>query len=534
MHKNRPLALLALLLCGCLLATGCGAAANSGSTGDAQARAVEDIVARLPDARPVPIFGQVTNYERHIAFVIEGYSNAEEMRALADFLERRKVETVVFVPGSAALDAETIAYMAQTGVQLGNYTTTGEKEMEDNSAIKNARQFYITQQAILEATGTAPAYLRCNGTEYTEEICKLAGLCGLEAVVQPNRFLNHRSFTYKDQAIHYMRSVPRGSVLTLKIDQELDETEVITPPVADERPAEDMQPTIDDSEITPETIPPDEQTPAMLAEWILDACTEADLEIVSMQQLQDEASAGLEAMEVPEELLEKLDISLYPRLVTEEPFGLPEGEAVADSYFDTAVFVGDSISAGLENYVTKTRASQPDFMGGARFLTAGGMSARNALWPVSEESRHPTWQGERMLVEDAIGLMGDIDKVYIMLGMNDILLTDIDAFLDNYQTLIQLIRSRAPGAEIFIQSITPGTEKPLQPNNTQIFEYNLALVKFCAEYGYHYVDVAYDIRDENGFLPLALCSDPDDMGFHFTDAACAIWVDYLRTHTKID
>ena len=37
--------------------------------------------------------------------------------------------------------------------------------------------------------------------------------------------------------------------------------------------------------------------------------------------------------------------------------------------------------------------------------------------------------------------------------------------------------------------------------------------------------------DGEGYLPTAYCSDPQGMGIHFTDTACQVWIDYLRTHT---
>ena len=40
------------------------------------------------------------------------------------------------------------------------------------------------------------------------------------------------------------------------------------------------------------------------------------------------------------------------------------------------------------------------------------------------------------------------------------------------------------------------------------------------------------LRDEEGYLPEAYCSDPEDQGIHFTDLACGIWIEYLYTHTR--
>lgn len=486
----------------------------------------------LPQAQIVPVYGRVTAFDRSISLIFDGYSDEATMMALADLLKEQKVETVFFVSGEKAMEhPAVIQYIADAGIPIGNYGLTGEKSMQLNKAKKNLRQFYLTQQAIKAAAMVTPEYIYCNQTEYSEEILKLAGLCGLKAAIQPNIFLNHRSFADQEQAYNFVRSVPRGSVITIKLGQELDSSEVYTKPVTNERPAEDQKAIIDDKAPKEEPKQQNNVDIVELTTWVIEACKAENHKIVSLEKLQEVTLGGMPEKDVPQEILEKLNISLYPNLITPEPFGIQEGPAVDDSYFDKAVFVGDSISVGIESYVNKMRKAQPGFFGEAQFLAAGGMSVRNALWQVSNESRHPTYKGQRMLLEDAIALM-NVDKVYIMLGMNDILLSDLETYLNNYQVLIHLIREKSPGVEIFIQSISPGTNKEgLEPNNKQILTYNLGLIEFCEKYGYHYIDVASALRYEDGSLPLEMCSDPEGMGFHFADSACAEWVNYIRTHT---
>ena len=199
-------------------------------------------------------------------------------------------------------------------------------------------------------------------------------------------------------------------------------------------------------------------------------------------------------------------------------------------WFDDAVFIGDSVSLKLKNYVTKQRQSDAGYLGGAQFLTSGSLGSANALWEVSDQSVHPAFQGEKMLLEESIPLTG-AKKIYIMLGTNDIGLYGIDDSVKNYQTLLERILESTPDAAIYIQSATPiceGAEKK-SLNNDNLELYNEKLRALCEEEGYTFVDVASVLRDENGFLPREYCSDPDGMGIHFTDVACEIWIDYLRT-----
>ena len=44
--------------------------------------------------------------------------------------------------------------------------------------------------------------------------------------------------------------------------------------------------------------------------------------------------------------------------------------------------------------------------------------------------------------------------------------------------------------------------------------------------------VALLLKDDEGNLKREYCSDPDNMGVHFTDEGCKVWIDYLRTHVS--
>lgn len=222
--------------------------------------------------------------------------------------------------------------------------------------------------------------------------------------------------------------------------------------------------------------------------------------------------------------------------VTPQPSASPgvqpvsgSGEMVDWSWFDDAVFVGDSISLKLTGYVTKMRQSQSNYLGKAQFLTAGSLGSGNALWEVSSESVHPLYQGTKMRLEDSIQLCG-AKKLYILLGMNDVGMYGVDGSVANMETLLKLIQEKSPDLEIFVQSATPihkGNELKVL-NNANLLLYNQGLQEMCQRNSWHYVDVASVLTDADGYLPDDYCSDASGMGMHFTDKACEIWVDYLR------
>ncbi len=221
----------------------------------------------------------------------------------------------------------------------------------------------------------------------------------------------------------------------------------------------------------------------------------------------------------------------YPLLKADFEFGIQAGEAVEHEYFDDAVFIGDSISLKLYHYTKQQRQEDEDFLGKAKFLVAGSLGSGNALWKISAESVHPSYQGTKMLLEDAVDAM-DAKKVYIMLGINDVALYGIDGSVENMDILIGRILEKSPDAEIYVQSATPRIAAvKSKPTNRMLFEYDLKLYELCVERGWHFVDVASVMRDANGNLYDEYCSDAPTMGMHFTNAACELWVEYLLTHT---
>lgn len=201
---------------------------------------------------------------------------------------------------------------------------------------------------------------------------------------------------------------------------------------------------------------------------------------------------------------------------------------VDPSYFDDTAFVGDSVSLKLSYYAMSTGK-----LSAAQFFTAGSLGANNALWEISDESVHPSYRGEKMLIEDCIMNSG-AKKVYLMLGMNDLGLYGADTTIESYKDLVTRILEKNPDVKIVIQSMTPMTDTSNiygeSLNNTVIGEYNSRLETLCDEEGWTFVDVASVMYDDYGNLNREYCSDPDDMGVHFTEAGCDVWIEYLYNH----
>ena len=255
-------------------------------------------------------------------------------------------------------------------------------------------------------------------------------------------------------------------------------------------------------------------------------------EVTQATEEQTTEATSEEVTETQEETTEKAEEAS----ASEESPVTYEYTQVDDEYFNDAVFIGDSISYGFELYVTKKRANGETVLGEAQFLTSGSLSYGNSLWDVSDESVHPTYNGVKMKLEDAIAQIKP-GKIYILLGTNDVALYGVEQTIANADTEISRMLEASPGAEIFIMSTTP-KYSPAESdvdgalNNADIDALNVAMRNFAVEKGYNFMNIAPLFKDETGGLASDYCSDKEGMGIHFTSAAYDIWLNFLYSYGK--
>lgn len=202
------------------------------------------------------------------------------------------------------------------------------------------------------------------------------------------------------------------------------------------------------------------------------------------------------------------------------------------AYYGSSVFIGDSIMVGFRNYCAKRETFAHDI----QFLAVGNYSAFNAMKPVTANNVHPMYRGKKYQVWDAIPLIGS-QRVFLLLGMNDLGILGLEGSRDQYKMLIDKILETSPNVEIHLISVTytlPDLgQKTL--NNENIAQYNLLLQKMAKENGWGYIDLVTPISDGNGNLAAECCSD----GYvHLSKTAYALWetalVDYANAQTIPD
>ncbi len=199
------------------------------------------------------------------------------------------------------------------------------------------------------------------------------------------------------------------------------------------------------------------------------------------------------------------------------------------SWFDDAVFVGDSVTNMLNIYCM----NDPEALGKAQFVCAPSLGFTNAQWALDDENNvHPSYKGKTVLAERAAELTG-ANKVLIMLGMNDIGIYGADGALDESKKFTQKLLSHSPNVKLYFQSVTPKmtSHEDNTIDNNLIKDFDSKLEKFCNENGYKYLDVYHQVCDETDALPEKYCGDPEPdegQGIHFNTEACEIWIDFLK------
>lgn len=204
-------------------------------------------------------------------------------------------------------------------------------------------------------------------------------------------------------------------------------------------------------------------------------------------------------------------------------FGVPleESEPVADdSYFDNAVFLGDSRTEGLQLFSGLKHGT---------FYWARGMTVFRAD---DKEFQVIPVNGQSYTLVDALG-QSSFAAVYIMIGVNE-LGYPADSYEKELAELVDKVLAAQPEAVVYLQVMPPLNDAMCRANglanyinNDNLQKFNDAIVRIAAEKKVVLLNTAEAYTGEDGQLPAELASD----GCHFSYGAYSLWADYLRSHT---
>ena len=251
-------------------------------------KAIKDALSEIKTtSKKSNILSDVNTSENVISLNFVGLSTPETNDKLVNILEKYNTKSTFFIPGIlAAEDTDIFEKLIEGNHKVGSNGLLGENKMEEYTEEELVDSFIRTNEIIQKWTNRNESILLyCNSTSYTDKVLKAAYVSGNEDVVKSKYILNYRSFKSYEETLAYISKIPKGSMITVKLAGELDDTEY----KKDEKPAEDMQGTIVENPLEDFD---EEERLLMVVEWIVKALNELNYNIVTCDELQQYGEAN--------------------------------------------------------------------------------------------------------------------------------------------------------------------------------------------------------------------------------------------------
>ena len=193
-----------------------------------------------------------------------------------------------------------------------------------------------------------------------------------------------------------------------------------------------------------------------------------------------------------------------------------EKKQIDESYFNDAVFIGDSRTEGF------------GLQSGLKNITV--YTEKGLMVDTIFTNQPVVIDGQRMSIIEALQKQS-FGKVYIMFGINELGWVYDEIFIKKYEKVIDAIKESQPDAVIYIQSIihvSGEKEKNSDMSNEKINRRNKLIEKMAKERKVEYIDLNKVLTDKNGNLYKEASVD----GVHLNRTYCQIWKNYLLENTK--
>lgn len=194
-----------------------------------------------------------------------------------------------------------------------------------------------------------------------------------------------------------------------------------------------------------------------------------------------------------------------------------EFQPVDEDYFTDALFIGDSRTVGLSEYCEPLDER-------ATFYAQVSLTIYKVMDKPIAKSGNDKITLEQALTEN------QFNKIYIMLGLNEIGTGTAESFAEEYANVVNRIRELQPDAIIFIQGIMHVTEHKSSTdkyfNNDNINRRNEELAKLADNKNIFYMDMNEAVDDENGNLIKELSFDD----VHLKASSYERWYQFLLGH----
>lgn len=190
---------------------------------------------------------------------------------------------------------------------------------------------------------------------------------------------------------------------------------------------------------------------------------------------------------------------------------------VGMDYLEGALFIGDSRTSVLYEYAGWDTT---------HFFVEYGQT----IWDVMDKTVNSDQEAGKVTVREALKNQ-KYDKIYIMLGINELGRGTADTFYEQYKSVIDEIQQLQPDATIFVQSILHVTDaKDSQGsyiNNTEINARNEKIKKLADNEKIFWLD-ENEVFDQPGTGKMNPEYTSD--GVHIKAKYISVWQEFLLSH----
>ncbi len=244
------------------------------------------------DAQKAQVITDINTVEKEVAICFEGATETLVLEQILEYLDSYDMQATFFISAvDLSEDESVVDSVLNAGHDIESYTMYGTSHMEELEQDALVEDFCRAQAVYEELLGAEPSLLKCNATDYTEEIMETADACGYASVVYPQKYVNYRSFYTQQMAENYVQGLGKGKIISIKLSGYLDELEYEETKV-EEEPAKDKQPDLELHELEEEELSESEQL-LQVIDWLLTALHEEGYKTISLKEMPSQDMGNL-------------------------------------------------------------------------------------------------------------------------------------------------------------------------------------------------------------------------------------------------
>ena len=207
------------------------------------------------------------------------------------------------------------------------------------------------------------------------------------------------------------------------------------------------------------------------------------------------------------------------------------------SFYDDSAFFGDSRMENFRRYVDDIKQKDPSFLGKTKIICTGSISLQAASKNAPLGNYQFSYAGRKLSmygVAQKLAQKGPLDKVFILVGLNDPIAAKPDKGIGYVGDIITRMKKFLPDTVVYFFSETPvtenfATEKARPEYQDQLDVYNARLREYCESNGAHYIEIAEALKGEDNLLKLEYSNDKV---CHLNEEGIAVWIESMKDYAQ--